>query len=614
MFNFEEVEISLDAVRFDPTEVAIELDYTLAHDSTPVAFRFYASSDAQIGSDDTLIGEPQFILEQSQLTEGQHTVALNGEFLESVMNDDTTPFVLVEMVPTNGQFDPTSSNNLLPIKEPDTPVLSISDARVVEGDKTDDNRLVFTIARSSNVTAASVRVTTSDGTAQQGKDYDGLNEVITFEPGGDLSRTISIRIRGENKKENDETLTITLSEAVDASIDVATATGTIIDDDKRSAGAYLAGDLLLVLGSRKADVISVSPNGSSIVVRQNGDETSFAGEAVAMLYIDGQNKNDTIAVEVDRPALIHGRGGHDTITGGSQNDTIFGDKGHDSLAGTSGSDEISGGSGKDTLTGGVGDDTLRGGSSNDSMHGGSGHDFLSAGSGRDTLIGSAGHDTLIGSTGHDSLSGNSGNDSMSGGDGNDTLSGASGDDELFGSAGKDSLSGGSGDDYIQGGSQNDTINGNSGNDLLLGSGGNDLLDGGSDDDVILAGDQNDLASGGSGRDILFGGDGTDELNGGAEDDIVVPTSRTALPIAGLLTIRAEWTSARDYSTRVANITDGSGSTERLNEGYFLQPGSTVTNDTARDELTGGDSLDWFFVDAARDLLLDLEELEIQTSL
>ncbi len=54
----------------------------------------------------------------------------------------------------------------------------------------------------------------------------------------------------------------------------------------------------------------------------------------------------------------------------------------------------------------------------------------------------------------------------------------------------------------------------------------------------------------------------------------------------------EWTSARNFQTRVNNLRDGTGSADRLNGAYFLNA-STVHDDGVQDVLTGSSGQDWF---------------------
>ena len=75
----------------------------------------------------------------------------------------------------------------------------------------------------------------------------------------------------------------------------------------------------------------------------------------------------------------------------------------------------------------------------------------------------------------------------------------------------------------------------------------------------------------------------------------------------------EWISARSYENRIANLRDGSGSNNGKNGTYYLVANTTVNDDGARDEMTGGTSSDWFFAKTSGSLFdeisgLDNEEL------
>lgn len=82
----------------------------------------------------------------------------------------------------------------------------------------------------------------------------------------------------------------------------------------------------------------------------------------------------------------------------------------------------------------------------------------------------------------------------------------------------------------------------------------------------------------------------------ADDDILVAGKTSFDADEAVL---AEWNSSRTYAQRTANLTDGSGSTTRLNGGYFLVAGSTVLDDLAIDSLVATSGSDWLFYDATR---------------
>ncbi|HMC64371.1 MAG TPA: hypothetical protein VKI65_05480, partial [Gemmataceae bacterium] len=139
---------------------------------------------------------------------------------------------------------------------------------------------------------------------------------------------------------------------------------------------------------------------------------------------------------------------------------------------------------------------------------------------------------------------------------------------------------------------------------LYGGDGNDRLKGGSGPNVLLGGAGDDLLVGGSNRDILIDGTGADRLVGNANDDILIAGRTTFDNIdAALAGILAEWTSSRDYATRVANLS-GTGNGPRLNGNVFLQANTTVLDDGMQDVLTGSSGQDWFWANYKGSGVLD----------
>jgi Ca2+-binding RTX toxin-like protein len=137
---------------------------------------------------------------------------------------------------------------------------------------------------------------------------------------------------------------------------------------------------------------------------------------------------------------------------------------------------------------------------------------------------------------------------------------------------------------------------------LYAGAGNDRLQAGGGSSVLIGGAGNDVLIGGSGRAVLIGGAGSDQLIGGAGEDLLIGgTTAFDANEAALAAILAEWSSGRDYATRVANLS-GTGSGPRLNGDTLLTasgPGATVFDDGDRDVLSGGTGLDWFFAHLGR---------------
>ncbi|QDU21299.1 PKD domain-containing protein [Urbifossiella limnaea] len=168
---------------------------------------------------------------------------------------------------------------------------------------------------------------------------------------------------------------------------------------------------------------------------------------------------------------------------------------------------------------------------------------------------------------------------------------------------------GAGDDLVQvagGVTVPLTVFGGTGNDLLKAGGGNSILVGGDGCDVLL---------GGNGRDILIGGRGSDLIGGQGADDILI-AGYTAFDgnLAALDLVRAEWSSARCFSDRVANLS-GTGTTGVNGEAVLRATGPTATvfDDAACDLLAGGGGSDWFIFNSVGgphvDLVADMSAFE-----
>jgi predicted extracellular nuclease len=113
------------------------------------------------------------------------------------------------------------------------PIASIADTSVVEGDD-GVTYLVFTVTldHASN-DPVSYDYQTANGTAAEDSDYLGVTGQISFAP-GETSQTISIPVIGDDAPENNETLTVTLSNPSGGTIGDGVATGTITNDDGAS--------------------------------------------------------------------------------------------------------------------------------------------------------------------------------------------------------------------------------------------------------------------------------------------------------------------------------------------------------------------------------------------
>ena len=106
--------------------------------------------------------------------------------------------------------------------------LSVADARV---DEAAGAVLAFevTLNRAASGTVT-VDYATADGTATAGADYTGTSGKLTFDP-GETEKTVNVPVLDDAHDDDEETLTLTLSNATGARIRDAEATGTIENSD-----------------------------------------------------------------------------------------------------------------------------------------------------------------------------------------------------------------------------------------------------------------------------------------------------------------------------------------------------------------------------------------------
>ena len=110
---------------------------------------------------------------------------------------------------------------------PGPPTLAIYDVTVTEG----SGSAVFRVGLNKHSgDVVTVVYATSDDTATAGSDYAATSGTLTFEP-GETRQTIPVEVFDDDDAEGEETFTVGLSGARNATLGVAEATGTIRDDE-----------------------------------------------------------------------------------------------------------------------------------------------------------------------------------------------------------------------------------------------------------------------------------------------------------------------------------------------------------------------------------------------
>ncbi len=122
---------------------------------------------------------------------------------------------------------------------PGLPTISVADASVTEAD-TEVAEMTFEVVLSKAATEdVTLDFETVAGSALAPDDFEAVNGTLTI-PAGETSGEIKVLISGDLLEEGDESFKVNLSNAVNATFAVSTATGTIVDNDRTVAAPGFA--------------------------------------------------------------------------------------------------------------------------------------------------------------------------------------------------------------------------------------------------------------------------------------------------------------------------------------------------------------------------------------
>ncbi len=138
-------------------------------------------------------------------------------------------FSVALSAPVNATLGTATATGTIVDDDP-VPVVSISDTTRSEGNS-GTAPMQFTVSLSA-VSGLAVTATyaTADGSAHAPGDYTTASGTVTV-PAGSTSATVGVPVVGDSLYEGNETFTTALSTPVNATLGIATATGTVLDDD-----------------------------------------------------------------------------------------------------------------------------------------------------------------------------------------------------------------------------------------------------------------------------------------------------------------------------------------------------------------------------------------------
>ena len=234
---------------------------------------------------------------------GTTTFTINVPVLPDTARESNEDFTLNLTTPANAFILDGQATGT--IEDDDaSPEFSIGDGVASEGDGS--VALVVSVGGGRGSLDLSVDYTTSDLTATAGDDFTASSETLTFAAGVSTA-TILIPLVDDSIDELDETFSVELTNPVNATLGVATATATIQDNDD-PPGVSVAdatgtegstAEFAVSLDAASAQTIKVDYDTSSGTARESSDFTATTGR---LTFAPGATRA-TISVQLTDDAL-----------------------------------------------------------------------------------------------------------------------------------------------------------------------------------------------------------------------------------------------------------------------------------------------------------------------
>src|SRR5262249_12691225 len=203
-----------------PTNVPVTVNYATSDLTEP--------NHATAGADYTPTSGTMTFVPGGALTQTVNVPVLNDALWEA----DGERFNFTATNPANGQSAPAPGTILDDEAHP--PVVSVGNVSVSEGDTVTKQVWVPITIDHPVLAAASVHVSTVNGTATAPSDYAAVaNQTVVFEAGA-TSKDVKISVVADRANEANETFQVVLSAPFGMVLGTATGTVTILNDDAPS--------------------------------------------------------------------------------------------------------------------------------------------------------------------------------------------------------------------------------------------------------------------------------------------------------------------------------------------------------------------------------------------
>ena len=207
---------------------------------------------------DTAASGADFVAQSGVATivAGQLSTSVSIEIIDdSIDEPEETLFLDISSVSEGVVIAASASGTIVDADA--APTILVSGGSVVEGNAGQTEILFPLSLRGPSGFAVVVDYSTADQTATAGSDYLAVTGQVSI-PAGTTNAAISVGIIGDAIDENDETFVVSLDAVSNAVVGVASATGTIVDDDDASPP-------MIIASIAEAVAVSEDAAGSSLV-------------------------------------------------------------------------------------------------------------------------------------------------------------------------------------------------------------------------------------------------------------------------------------------------------------------------------------------------------------
>jgi large repetitive protein len=240
---------------------------------------------------------------------GQTSQTRSVQVLADLLDEADETFFVNLSAPTQATISDPQGIGTIVDNDP-APTVSVSDANVTEGDAGTVNA-TFTIGLSSaTARQVAIDVATSNGTAKAPSDYAAKSQPVSLSPGS-LTATFTVAVNGDKLAESNETFSVVLANASNATIADAQGIGTIVDDDPAAVATLSVDDVSITEGSagttnarftvtRSSSTALIATVDFATVEATATDPEDFTAVSGTLTFLEGEEtKTVDVAVKAD---------------------------------------------------------------------------------------------------------------------------------------------------------------------------------------------------------------------------------------------------------------------------------------------------------------------------